>query len=86
MKPTESTGFVIKRVNLTEKGVTYDTFRFNGWLNGQRIRRQFKSHEEALGEKNRLEVQAANAEGSIHTVNTRLTEAEVAEAVCIGKV
>lgn len=80
MKPTESTGFVIKRVSLTEKGVTYDTFRLTGRLNGQRIRRQFKSREEALGEKNRLEVQAANSGGSIRAVPTRLSEIQIAEA------
>jgi hypothetical protein len=49
-------------------------------LNGERIRKQFKSREEADGELNRLNVRAANADGEIQAVNTRLTAAELAQA------
>ena len=54
MKSTQSEGFAIKRAILTEEGVSYDTFRVTGWLNGLRVRKQFKSREEALGDRNRL--------------------------------
>jgi hypothetical protein len=60
MKSKHSGKFVLKRVRAACNGVTYDTFRLSGWLNGRRIRRQFKDRDEALGEKNRLEIEAAN--------------------------
>lgn len=44
------------------------------------LRRQFKSREQAEGEKNRLEIEGANGEGLIRAVNTRLTDAQLAEA------
>lgn len=80
MKAKDSSGFAIKRVTLTEKGFNYDTFRLTGRLNGERIRKQFKSREEALGEANRLGVQAANTDGAIRSVLTRLTGEQVIEA------
>jgi hypothetical protein len=58
MRATNSSGFTIKQVRLTEKGFRYDTDRLTGWLNGQRIRKQFKSREETDGELNRLIVRA----------------------------
>ena len=58
MKSTQSEGFAIKRATLTEKRVSYDTFRVTCWLNGLRVRKKFKSREEALGERNRLEVRS----------------------------
>ncbi len=68
----------IKRTKVTEKGVSYETFRVSGRINGQRIRKQFPTREEAEGEKLRLEVLAANSE--LRTVTTRLTEAQVRAA------
>ncbi|MEO5959237.1 MAG: hypothetical protein ABIZ49_12040, partial [Opitutaceae bacterium] len=78
MKPKLSGRFAIKAVTLAEKGVSYGTFRVTGWLDGQRVRKQFKSREEALGEKNRLEVCAANDQ--IRTTVTRLSEERIREA------
>ena len=80
MKANQSDGFAINKVKLTENGFTYHTFRLTGRLNGQRIRKQFKSEKEAKGERSRLEVQAANTEGQIHTVLTRLSEQQVRDA------
>src|SRR5687767_2852268 len=80
MKATNSSGFSVKRVRLTEKGFSYDTYRLTGWLKGERIRKQFKSREEADGELNRLEVRAANTEGEVLAVNTRLNPVQLAEA------
>lgn len=73
-------GFTIKRVTLHANGYSYDTFRVSGQLNGRRIRKDFKSKDEAEGEKDRLEIEAANADGSIRPVNTRLAPAQVAQA------
>lgn len=72
--------FKVKRVLVRNGPFAYHTFRVTGWLNGQRIRRQFSSQAEAMGERDRLAVQAANAAREIRAVNTRLTSAELAEA------
>ena len=72
--------FNIKPVTVKNGPFTYTTYRLRGWLRGQYVRRQFKSREEALGAKQRLEIQAANAELEIRPVNTRLTAAQLAEA------
>jgi hypothetical protein len=59
---------------------TYTTFLLSGWLRGKRVRRQFVSRDEALGEKNSLEVEAANLGGEIRARNTRLSADQLAEA------
>jgi hypothetical protein len=55
MKPL----FAIKRVTVNANCVSYPTFRL-GYLHGARVRKQFKSQEEALGERNRLEAGAVS--------------------------
>lgn len=80
MKATRSGRFTIKSVTVTEKGFTYQTFRLTGWLDGRRIRKQFKSRDEALGEQNTLQVQAANVGGTVRSRVTRLSDAQLAEA------
>ena len=72
--------FVIRRLTLKDHGFSYSTFQVVGYLNGERIRRKFKTREEAIGEKTRLEVAAANGAGGIRAVNTRLTIEQVADA------
>lgn len=74
------TGFRIKRVQVSEKGFSYRTYRLTGWLNGRRIREQFTSSEQAGGRKNELEVEAANLSGLVRARATRLTEAQLSEA------
>lgn len=71
-------GFKIKPATIRNGGFTYETFRLTGWLNGQRIRKNFKSRDEAEGEKLRLEIEAGNA--AVRSIITRLTETQVAEA------
>ena len=73
-------GFTIKDVPVKNGAFKYRAFRLSGWIDGQRIRRQFQSRDEAEGAKNELEVQAANREGLIRSVNTRLSLAQVADA------
>lgn len=73
-------GFTLRRITVRERGFTYTTHQVTGYLNGERIRRRFKSRDEALGAKSMLEVQAANADGDIRAVNTRLPPERLAEA------
>lgn len=73
-------GFTIKTVTVTSGGFTYRTHKLTGWLDGKRIRRQFTSRAEAEGERNRLEVAAANRSGDIQPRNTRLSAAQLADA------
>ena len=72
-------GFILKEVELQEHGVSYTSYQLRGWLNGERIRRQFIDRDLAVGEKNRLEVQAANS-GEITARNTRLSAVQLADA------
>lgn len=83
MRAKNSAGFEIKPVRLNQKGFTYETFRLTGWLNGRRVRKQFKSRDEAQGEKLRLEVEAANTSGQVRTVVTRLNDEQVREAEAV---
>lgn len=80
MSTTQSGGFEIKKAKLIQKGFAYETFKVVGYLNGQRIRRQFKSRDEAVGEVNRLEVQALNSNGQIRAVITRLSDGQIRDA------
>lgn len=56
------------------------SWRVVGWLHGERIRKNFKTREEAAAEKSTLEVRAAQTEQGMRTVATTLTAAEVREA------
>jgi hypothetical protein len=48
MKATNPGRFSINKVKRTQHGFTYQTFTLSGWLNGARVRRQFKTRDEAL--------------------------------------
>jgi hypothetical protein len=81
--PMKSGEFRVRRIRAKDHGFAYSTFQVVGYLHGQRIRKEFKSREEADGEKNRLEVEAANADSGTsgtRAINTRLTAAEVGQA------
>jgi hypothetical protein len=86
MKSKRSGKFALRQIRASSNGVTYDTFLLSGWLNGRRIRKHFKSRDEALGEKNSLEIEAANNGGEIRARNTRLSAEQIAEAeLAIGR-
>ena len=70
----------IRPIKRTKDGRVYSAFLVIGYLNGERVRRQFPSREEALGEKNRLEVEAANVGGEMRARSTRLNSQQLAEA------
>ncbi len=59
----KSTGrFTIRKIAVKDHGCHYVTFLVEGYSNGHRIRKKFQRHEEALGEKARLEIESGNAE------------------------
>jgi hypothetical protein len=70
MKSKRSGKFMLRPVRASSNGVTSGTFLLSGWLNGRRIRKHFKSRDDALGEKNALEIEAANNGGEIRARNS----------------
>lgn len=56
------------------------SFRVEGSLHGVRIRRNFKTQEEAAAEKAALEVKALQMASNLRAVTTSLTEVQVREA------
>ncbi len=56
------------------------SFRVDGYLNGVRIRRNFKTQEEAAAEKAALELKALQMVSNLRSVTTFLTEVQVREA------
>jgi integrase len=59
------------------------SFRVDGQLNGVRIRRNFKSQEEAAAEKGVLELKALQLASSLSAVTTCLAEDQVREAEAV---
>src|ERR1017187_5676429 len=59
------------------------SWRVDGRLNGVRIRRNFKSQEEAAAEKAGLELKALQLASNLRAVTTSLTEDEVREAEAV---
>src|ERR1017187_4464524 len=72
--------FAVRRFG-NRNGVT--SWRVSGWLHGVRIRKNFKSKEEAAGEKASLEIKAKQDTSGLRSITTRLTidQAREAEAV-----
>lgn len=56
------------------------SFRVEGSLNGVRIRRNFKTQEEAAAEKSALEIKALQISTNLRAVTTHLSEEQVREA------
>ncbi len=56
------------------------SWRISGWLHGVRIRKNFKSREEAAVEKAALEAKAAQAISNIRAVSTFLSDDQLREA------
>lgn len=74
------TEFVVTRFE-NRNGVT--SWRVAGWLHGVRVRRNFKSREEAAAVKATLEIRALQAAAGLRAVATVLTEAQVREAEAV---
>src|SRR4051812_19525175 len=55
-------------------------FRVTGWLDGNRVRKNFPSRTEAEAERQVLEIQRVQTETGIRTAATRLTDDQLHEA------
>lgn len=55
-------------------------WRVTGWLHGHRVRKNFKSREEAAAEKASLEIKAVQATSGLRSIATPLTDEQVREA------
>jgi integrase len=55
-------------------------FRVSGWLDGKRLRKNFPTRHEAEAERQLLEIQKYQGEGSIRTAVTRLTDDQLHDA------
>jgi hypothetical protein len=77
MRPKPTGRFTLREIKVKKrldgKPVEYSAFLLSGWRHGPRYRRQFKNRDEAIGEKNALEVEAANVGGELRARNTRLS-------------
>jgi integrase len=69
--------FVVSRF-LNRNGVT--SWRVAGWLHGVRIRKNFKTKEEAAAEKAALELKAMQATSGLRSATTFLADEELREA------
>jgi hypothetical protein len=77
-------------MNQTEFDVTRFTnrngttsWRVTGWLHGLRVRKNFKTREEAAAEKSVFEVKAAQTASGMRTVATSLTIEQIREAEAV---
>jgi len=59
------------------------SWRVSGWLHGLRVRKNFKSREEAGAELAALEAKAAQAAGNVRGTSTFLTDDQLREAEAI---
>ena len=74
------TEFAVSRFE-NRNGVT--SWRVTGRLHGIRIRRNFKTREEAAAERSTLEIKALQAASGLHAVATVLAEDQVREAEAV---
>lgn len=56
------------------------SWRLSGWLNGVRIRRNFRTREEAAAEKASIEIKALHATSGLRMIATTLTQDQLREA------
>jgi site-specific recombinase XerD len=59
------------------------SWRVTGWLHSIRIRRNFKTREEAAAERATLEIKALQAASGLHAVATVLTEDQIRDAEAV---
>lgn len=72
----------LREITEAKDGFQWKTYLVQGWREGEGAwkRRRFKDRDDALAFIYRKQVELANASGAKHLVNTRLDEAQVAEA------
>lgn len=71
------TGFAVSQFRNRNGTISW---RVDGRLNGVRIRKNFKTRDEAVVEKGTLELKAMQTEAGMRTVSTFLSEAQLREA------
>ena len=59
------------------------SWRVSGWLHGLRVRKNFKTREEAAAEKAVLDIKAVQATSGLRTIATALTDEQTREAEAI---
>jgi hypothetical protein len=74
------TPFVISEFTNPSGEVVY---RVSGWLDGNRLRKNFATRTEALAERQALEVQRLQGESGVRPAVTRLSEAQLQEAEAV---
>ena len=74
---TNNTSLSIKPFK-NRNGIT--SYRVNGWFHGERIRKNFKSREEAAAEKSTLEIKSAQVASGLRPTATILTPEQQSEA------
>jgi integrase len=74
---TQKTAFTIKPFK-NRNGVI--SFRVAGWLLGERIRKNFKTREEAILERGTLQLKQAQADSDLRMTSTFLAEPQLREA------
>ena len=60
------------------------SYRVVGWINGERVRKNFKTRAEASAEKTALEIGAVQAANGMQMVATKLTIEQVRDAEVCG--
>jgi hypothetical protein len=66
MNTQVSSKLTVRRCTVkTADGYSYPTYKVAGRIDGRRVRKQFNSEQEALGEKHRLQVFAANSANAV---------------------
>ena len=74
------TGFAVSQFE-NRNGIT--SWRVAGWLHGVRIRKNFKTKEEALAEKAALELNALQAASGLRATATSLSNEQIREAEAV---
>jgi hypothetical protein len=59
------------------------SWRVSGWLHGVRIRKNFRSKEDAAAEKAALQIRADQDTSGLHSITTRLTAEQASEAEAV---
>src|ERR1700723_1423315 len=76
----KTTTFAVTRFT-NRNGIT--SWRVSGWLHGIRIRRNFKTRDEAIAEKGALDLRAIRADAGLRSATTFLEPDQLREAEAV---
>lgn len=80
MKQEEKLAFIVSEFKNPSGAIVY---RVTGWLDGQRIRKNFETRQEADVERKLYEIRRLQAETGIRVAGTRLNDAQLHEAEAV---